>query len=69
MTDFRSPPPPPQPPPLPPGPPPVPPLPPPARPPSALREIRNGFAAIWWRFFDWLAVVSWKTLLLVRSWR
>ena len=30
-----------------------------------LREIRNGIVAIWWGFFDWLAVVSWKKLLLV----
>jgi len=38
-------------------------------PPSAtrqtLREIRDGFSAIWWRLFDWLAVVSWKKLSLV----
>ena len=30
-----------------------------------LRQIRNGIVAIWWGFFDWLAVVSWKKLLLV----
>jgi len=30
-----------------------------------LREIGAGIVAMWWRFFDWLAVVSWKTLLLV----
>ena len=32
---------------------------------QALREIREGIVVMWWRFFDWLAVVSWKTLLLV----
>jgi hypothetical protein len=32
---------------------------------TPLREIRNGIVAIWWGFFDWLAVVSWKKLLLV----
>jgi LytS/YehU family sensor histidine kinase len=32
---------------------------------EALREIRNGVVAMWWGFFDWLAVVSWKKLLLV----
>ena len=30
-----------------------------------LREIRSGIVTIWWGFFDWLAVVSWKKLLLV----
>jgi sensor histidine kinase YesM len=32
---------------------------------EALREIRGGIAAMWWGFFDWLAIVSWKMLLLV----
>jgi LytS/YehU family sensor histidine kinase len=32
---------------------------------QALREIRNGVVAMWWGFFDWLAIVSWKMLLLV----
>ena len=32
---------------------------------QALREIRKGVVVMWWGFFDWLAVVSWKTLLLV----
>jgi LytS/YehU family sensor histidine kinase len=32
---------------------------------QALRDMRNGIAATWWAFFDWLAVVSWKKLLLV----
>jgi sensor histidine kinase YesM len=32
---------------------------------QALHEIRNGIVVMWWGFFDWLAVVSWKTLLLV----
>jgi LytS/YehU family sensor histidine kinase len=30
-----------------------------------LREVREGIVVMWWRFFDWLAVVSWKKLLLV----
>ncbi len=30
-----------------------------------MREIRNAVIVIWWAFFDWLAVVSWKKLLLV----
>ena len=30
-----------------------------------LREIRNEIVVLWWSFFDWLAVVSWKKLLLV----
>jgi sensor histidine kinase YesM len=38
-------------------------------PPSAsrgtLREVWDGIVVVWWRFFDWLAVVSWKKLLLV----
>ena len=32
---------------------------------QALREIRKGIVVMWWGFFDWVAVVSWKTLLLV----
>ena len=32
---------------------------------QALREIRKGVVAMWWGFFDWLAVISWKALLLV----
>jgi len=32
---------------------------------QALREIRGGIVAMWWGFFDWLAIVSWKILLLV----
>ena len=32
---------------------------------QALREIRRGVVAMWWGFFDWIAVVSWKKLLLV----
>ena len=32
---------------------------------QALREIRKGIVVMWWGFFDWLAAVSWKTLLLV----
>ena len=30
-----------------------------------LRDIRDHAVAMWWGFFDWLAVASWKTLLLV----
>src|SRR5436309_4562036 len=32
---------------------------------QALREIRKGIIVMWWGFFDWVAVVSWKALLLV----
>src|SRR5437762_13288228 len=32
---------------------------------QALREIREGIVVMWWGFFDWVAVVSWKALLLV----
>ncbi len=32
---------------------------------QTLREVWRGLVAVWWRFFDWLAVVSWTTLLLV----
>jgi signal transduction histidine kinase len=32
---------------------------------QTLREIRDDIVVMWWRFFDWLAVVSWKKLLLV----
>src|SRR5213080_1709264 len=32
---------------------------------QALREIRKGIVVMWWAFFDWLAVISWKALLLV----
>jgi sensor histidine kinase YesM len=32
---------------------------------QALREIRKGIVVMWWGFFDWLAVISWKALLLV----
>jgi sensor histidine kinase YesM len=31
----------------------------------AFREIRRGIVVMWWGFFDWVAVVSWKALLLV----
>jgi signal transduction histidine kinase len=31
----------------------------------ALRQVRDGVVVIWWAFFNWLAVVSWKTLALV----
>ena len=32
---------------------------------QALREMRKGIVVMWWGFFDWLAVVSWKALLLI----
>ena len=32
---------------------------------QSLREIRDGIVVMWWAFFNWLADVSWKTLLLV----
>jgi len=43
--------------------------PPPAlQPPNTRQTLRNLWRVIvelWWRFFDWLAIVSWKTLLIV----
>ncbi len=32
---------------------------------QTLRDIGSALVVLWWRFFDWLAVVSWKTLLIV----
>ncbi len=32
---------------------------------QALGEIRKGIVVMWWAFFDWLAVISWKALFLV----
>ena len=32
---------------------------------QTLRDLGRTIVELWWRFFDWLAVVSWKTLLLV----
>ncbi|MEO8303989.1 MAG: histidine kinase [Betaproteobacteria bacterium] len=32
---------------------------------QALRGIGNAIVVLWWRFFDWLAIVPWKTLALV----
>jgi sensor histidine kinase YesM len=32
---------------------------------EALRAIRKGIVVMWWSFFDWLAAISWKALLLV----
>jgi signal transduction histidine kinase len=32
---------------------------------QTLREVGDAIVVVWWRFFDWLAVVSWKKLLLV----
>jgi sensor histidine kinase YesM len=42
--------------------------PPPLQPPNTRQTLRNLWRVIvelWWRFFDWLAVVSWKTLLII----
>ena len=38
------------------------------QPPNTRQTLRNLWRVIvelWWRFFDWLAVVSWKTLLII----
>ena len=32
---------------------------------QAFREIRQGIVVMWWGFFDWVAVVQWKALVLV----
>ena len=32
---------------------------------QAFRAIRAGVTVAWWGFFDWVAVVSWKALLVV----
>jgi hypothetical protein len=32
---------------------------------QTLREIADALVVLWWRFFDWLAVVPWKTLAIV----
>jgi sensor histidine kinase YesM len=32
---------------------------------QTLRGIGSAIVVLWWRFFDWLAVVPWKTLLIV----
>jgi LytS/YehU family sensor histidine kinase len=32
---------------------------------QTFRQMRKGIAVMWWGFFDWVAVVSWKALLLV----
>jgi hypothetical protein len=37
----------------------------PSGPKQSLREVWDAIVVVWWRFFDWLAVVSWKKLLLV----
>jgi sensor histidine kinase YesM len=42
--------------------------PPPLQPPGTKQTLRDFWrllVELWWRFFDWLAVVSWKTLLVV----
>ena len=38
------------------------------QPPGTKQTLRDAWRLIvelWWRFFDWLAIVSWKTLLIV----
>jgi LytS/YehU family sensor histidine kinase len=32
---------------------------------ETLSEIGDAIVVLWWRFFDWLAVVPWKTLAIV----
>jgi hypothetical protein len=32
---------------------------------QVLRQIWDALVVLWWRFFDWLAVVPWKTLVIV----
>jgi len=32
---------------------------------EAFRDIGSAIAAVWWGFFDWLALVSWKSLVLI----
>jgi LytS/YehU family sensor histidine kinase len=32
---------------------------------QTLRDIWRLIVELWWRFFDWLAIVSWKTLLII----
>jgi LytS/YehU family sensor histidine kinase len=32
---------------------------------DTLKEIADAVVVLWWRFFDWLAVVGWKTLAVV----
>src|SRR5215475_13265429 len=32
---------------------------------QTLRDLWRVIVELWWRFFDWLAVVSWKTLLII----
>jgi len=32
---------------------------------QAFRQMWRGLVAMWWGFFDWLAAVSWKTLVFV----
>ena len=32
---------------------------------QTFRDLWRAMVELWWRFFDWLAVVSWKTLLVV----
>jgi LytS/YehU family sensor histidine kinase len=34
---------------------------------QALRELGDGIGVVWWRFFDWLAVVPWTTLIVVAA--
>ena len=41
---------------------------PPLQPPGtkqSFRDLGRTIVELWWRFFDWLAIVSWKTLFIV----
>jgi len=32
---------------------------------QTLRDVGRLIVELWWRFFDWLAIVSWKTLFII----
>src|SRR5262245_59614232 len=32
---------------------------------QTFRDLGRTIVELWWRFFDWLAIVSWKTLAIV----
>lgn len=32
---------------------------------SSLLQLRDILVTLWWQFFDWLAIVPWKTLMIV----
>ncbi|MEO8536397.1 MAG: histidine kinase [Betaproteobacteria bacterium] len=43
------------------------PSPPPSDTRQALRSVGRAIVDLWWRFFDWLALVSWATLIAVSA--